>query len=339
MIDTERSLQHDIGRDGLFVLRLHDGDARIHATDGEAVVVRARDERPLDGMDVERGDRSLSLRAQRDSGFGLRRRGRHAGELDIDVPASATVVIEAASADIRAEGLTGDQRYRTASGDLVLRGVRGIVNAETVSGDLELTLDGPAERLTLRTVSGDLAVRAGRIAELQGGTTSGDLHIAGDFDAPGPYTIETVSGDLVLAPAGDIELDVRTITGSVRSELESHRRDEDGRRRLVVGRGGPTISFRSTSGDVRVVRAREMALDGGRPAGLARPPRPPALPTRPSLPPMPGRGSSEDAQPPVASPDALDEQRLAILRDLETGRIDVAEAGRRLEALEEPTDA
>ena len=89
MIDTEHPLQHDIGRDGLFVLRLHDGDARIHASDGDAVVVRSRDERPLDGMDVERGDRSLSLRAARDSAFGLGRRGRHAGELDIDVPAMA----------------------------------------------------------------------------------------------------------------------------------------------------------------------------------------------------------------------------------------------------------
>ncbi len=339
MIDTERTLHHDIGRDGLFVLRLHDGDARIRATDGDTVVVRSRDERPLDGMDVERGDRSLSLRAQRDSGFGLGRRGRHASDLDIEVPAGATLVIEAASADIRAEGLTGDQRYRTASGDLVLRGVRGMVNGETVSGDLEITLDGPAERLTLRSVSGDLAVRAGRIAELHGGTTSGDLHIAGDFDGPGPYTIETVSGDLVLAPAGDMELDVRTITGSVRSELESHRRDEDGRRRLVIGRGGPTISFRSTSGDVRVVRARATALDGERAAGLPRAPRLPALPPRPGLPPMPGRGPAEETRPPGVTPDLADEQRLGILRDLETGRIDVAEAGRRLEALEEPTDA
>jgi hypothetical protein len=328
----DRTLQHPIGADGLFVLRLHDGEARIRATDGELATIRAIDGSLLDGVDIETGDRSLSIQARRGPDFlGRGRRGRQSSELEIEVPVGATVVIEAASADITAHGLHGDQRYRSASGDLIIQDVSGTLAADTVSGDLHIVATGPAT-LTARTVSGDLTLRARSIGELRAATTSGDLSIAGRFDGSGPYTIETVSGDLVLEPANDIRLEVATITGDMSSDVGARREDDRGRRAYVMGRGGPTIAFRSTSGDVRLARSMPAGADdiGAPTAPVA--PMAPVSPTVPTPPPAP---------PATPVDEADNEAWLTVLRDLERGEIDVAEAGRRLEALDgqERTDA
>lgn len=326
-------MSHRIGADGLLVLRVHDGEIRVRGVGGDVATVRATDGRPLAGLEIEGGDRSLSIRSRRgpdfDFGFGFGRRDRSRGHgrtrsLELEVPAGATVVVEGASADVDVQDTNGDQRYRSASGDLVLRGVRGSLTIEAISGDVEVDADGPAT-IRARTVSGNLGLRAASIAELRATTTSGDLQISGQFDGAGPYAIETVSGDATLAPADDVRIEARTITGDIHSDLPSRRDDAGSRRALVIGAGGPTITFRSTSGDLRVVAATPSAA----PRTVA-PPNPPAAPSS---------SEAHDATtPPDADPDHY--ARLDILRALERGDIDVTEAGRRLEGLDhgEPTE-
>jgi hypothetical protein len=318
---------HPIGLDGLLVLRVHDGTIRLRGVTGEVATIRAADGEPLDGLEIEPGDRSLSIRSGRGPdflgpdflSFGRRDRARGRGrgrtkDLHLEVPAGATVIVEGASADLDVQGMHGDQRYRSASGDLVLAGVRGSITIEALSGDVRIGADGPST-ITARTVSGDLDLRAGSVAQLKATTTSGDLRIAARFEGDGPFAIETVSGDATLAPANDVRIEARTITGDIDSDLPSRRDDAGGRRALIIGSGGPTITFRSASGDMRVVAATG--------SGPAHPPAPPA----PAAPPAP-------PAPPAAAATDDGDARLAILRDLENGAIDVAEAGRRLEALD-----
>jgi hypothetical protein len=193
------------------------------------------------------------------------------------------------------------------------------LSIEAVSGDIEIGADGPV-KIAARTVSGDLTVRAGSIAELQATTTSGDLRVSGRFDGNGPYAIETVSGDGTLAPVNDVRIEAKTITGDIDSDRPSRREDTDGRRVLIVGAGGPTITFRSASGDLRVVAAT--------PPTPTEPPTPIEPPTPASAPTTPAPSASED-----------DDPRLGILRELERGEIDVAEAGLRLEALDIEADS
>lgn len=325
-------LSHRIGPDGLVVLRVHDGTIRLRGVSGEVVTVRAADGGAIEGLEIEPGDRSLSIASRRGFDFlgpdflGLGRRDRagrgRTKDLRLDVPAGAAVLVEGASADVDVRGMHGDQRYRSASGDLVLAEVRGSLTIEAVSGDIEIGTDGPST-ITARTVSGDLDLRAGSMAELRATTTSGDLHITGRFDGDGPYAIVTVSGDATLAPLNDVRIEARTITGDIDSELPSRRDDAVGRRALIIGSGGPTITFRSTSGDIRVVAAngpsRHTPTEQTVPPA---PPAPPATAARPDVPAAP-RAATED-----------DDPRLAILRALERGDIDVAEAGRRLEELD-----
>jgi hypothetical protein len=301
---TAAGVQHAIGSDGLFVLQLRDGDVRLVGVDRDDVRIRSTDGASLDRLVVDRGERNLSVRAG----------GRV--DLAVELPSGATVVIDGTSTDIAATGLRGDQRYRTASGDLAIRDGGGTLSIEAVSGDVEVVTVIPAT-MQVRTVSGDLAIRAAGILGLRAVTTSGDVRLTGTFDGPGPFSLETVSGDAMLAPTGAVRLEVRTIAGDIQHDLDARVEQVHGRRTIVIGDDGPTLSFRSTTGDLRVVRPD--ALAGARsPAGPVHP-----EPLEPSPPAAPGADASDQREPAT-------QEELAILEALERGEIDVAEADRRL---------
>jgi hypothetical protein len=327
---TGAILEHAIGPDGLFSIRLRDGEARLRGVDGDAVRIRDVKGHDLGELfTTELGDGSASLRVTRGTDLFGRRGGAPAPDLEIDLPRRATVVIETASAEVEAEGLLGDQRYRTASGDLTLRGVSGRIAVEAVSGDVDVVAGGEAD-VSLRTVSGDVELRAATLRSLQATTTSGDLKVAGRLAGPGPFSIVTVSGDALLAPAGDVRIEMATLSGDLHSELAGRFEGGAGRRSLSIGSGGQHVEFRSMSGDLTVVRPS--------PISTALAPRPVAE----DAPPAPATAAVES---PTDAPDAApiangaiaaayEEARLRILRSLERGEIDVAEAGRRLEVLD-----
>ena len=335
--DSVRS--HRIGPDGVVVLRVHDGDIRLRGAATDMATIRATDGRSLESLEIETGEQSLTVRSRSGLdvrgieflGFDRRERGRgrdRVKDLELEIPAGATVIVEGASADVDVQGMHGDQRYRSASGDLVLADVRGSLTIEAVSGDIRIATDGPAS-VNARTVSGDLDLRAESLGELHATTTSGDLRITGRFDGDGPYAIETVSGDATVEPLNDIRVEAKTIAGDIESDLPARRDVGDGRRALVIGAGGPTITFRSTSGDLRIVAPA--ASTPAVPVMRLAAPRPPTPPTSPAPIALPEAAIAASAGEARAS---ADDTRLDVLRALERGEIDVAEAGRRLEALD-----
>lgn len=297
---------HDIGATGEVAIRIRSGDIRLRGIAGTLARVR-----PLEGDDLRR------VAVERSPG-GLAIDGRSNTGLDVEVPTAAAIRLEAGSADLDVRDLHGDQHYRTTSGDIRGRGLGGDVTVDAVSGDVELVLERPA-RVRARSVSGDVAIRAAVLQTFRGATTSGDLRVAARFDGPGPFALETVSGDTVVAPAGALRIETSTITGEVRSEVDATVDGTRGRRTVTVGRGGPTLTFRSTSGDLRVVRAVEHHRDA---EAMPTPAQPPARPEPPA-----------PATPPAPTLSDVD-PRLRVLRDLEAGVIDVAEAGRRLTAID-----
>jgi hypothetical protein len=325
---TGSSFAHVIGPDGLFSIRLDEGEIRLRGVAGDTIRIRDVGDRDLEGMFSTRlGDGSVAL-ALHKGGPVLRlpRRGS-SPDLMIEVPSHATVVVEARSADIEADGLLGDQRYRTVSGDTKLRGVSGRIAVEAVSGDIDVLAAGEAG-MTVRSVSGDIAVRAATVTSLEAATTSGDLRVAGRLAGPGPFAIVTVSGDVLLAPAGDLRIELATLSGDLRSQLAGSRSEGGrGRRTLEVGAGGPLVTVRSMSGDLLVVPPTPVAEADD--ATAARPIVAVADPAQQkSVAPALGLTANSG----IAA--AYDEARLRILRSLERGEIDVAEAGRRLEALD-----
>ena len=323
------TIEHAIGTEGLLVLHMRDGSIRLHGVDGDTASVIDRDGTDLaEAFTIERGEGSLELRAGQGFQLSIGRKRHQAPDLEVRVPRHANVVVQAASADFTADDLGGDQRYQTVSGDISLTRARGSVEIDSTSGDVKLSAAGEL-RLAARTVSGDLDARAGRLTELSVATTSGDVSVAGELAPDIGHTIETVSGDVLLAIAGGVRVEVTTVAGDVRSDVPHSSEGGRGHRVLVVGDGRATLAARSMSGDIRIVAARPFET-GPLPPEPPAAPAPPAPPAAPApVPPIAAAGPSD-----AAIGAAYEEARLGILRSVERGEIDVAEAGRRLEALD-----
>jgi len=299
-------IEHRIGARGRFTLRQPAGDVAIRGVEGEVASVRNLDDRPLgESFEILAVDGSLELRPLDRLGglLGIWRRDR-APSLAVEVPHGATVAVDAASADVSASDLTGEKRIRTASGDVSLTRLAGTIDVGTVSGEIEI--EGQVQlEVQGRTVSGDLVLRLPQVRRLDLATTSGDALVDAELSGEGPFEVRTISGDLTLVARGGLRVEAQTVTGDVGGEGIRLVESERGRKVATVGRPGPTLTFRSVSGDVAVVGAAGQRVEAE---------------------PKPG------AEPAVKT---TDDARLGILRSLERGEISVSEAGDRLAELEE----
>lgn len=310
-------IDHEVGARGRLILRQTSGEVSVRGVEGDRIRVRADDEKAFkERYSIEIGKDGVEVRQTEKLGFGIFGRGESV-DLMVEVPHGANVSIETQSGDIDASDLSGSKSFRTASGEVALHRLSGAVEVETVSGDLEI--DGPAPLdLKGRTVSGDVDLRVPLLRRLDLGTTSGDMQIDAELRGEGPFALRTISGDVRLVGRSGLRVEAETITGDLSSDLPSKRESQLGRRVIVVGRPGPTLSFRSVSGDLHVAEPRDAAPafketpmeedDGTTTAAAAT-----------------DAGSAGDA----------DAKRLEILRRLERGEISVAEAGDRLGELDE----
>lgn len=214
-----------------------------------------------------------------------------------------------------------------------------------MSGEVDVTCRGPLA-LRCRTISGDCSVRAGQLGHAVVETTSGDVRLDALFAGSGPYEIQTVSGDVTIVGRTGIRVEARTVTGDLHSDLPHRMEASPGRKQLIVGDGGTALSFRSVSGDLRVVAPRDgsaaasLAVPAGHAAPtLPTPPTPPTLPTRPVWPVLPQprvdpREADNDRA--IAGHEAGHEvARLDILHALERGELSVEGAMKRLADIEE----
>ena len=343
-------LEHRIGRSGRFALRMPSGTVSITGIDGDLARVKDLSGRPIEEhFQVTAGEGSLELVIRNRLGvtfaignFGF---GGAGAELVVELPRDTRVAVDTASADTSVTGITGPGRYRTASGDLILQDVAGNLEIEAVSADIRVEATAPIE-VSGRTISGDASIRAPRLTRLEMNTTSGDLRIDAEMNGKGPFAVKTISGDVTLVDRGGIQIEAQTVTGDLSSDLAHKSSSGPGRRILVVGRPGATLTFKSVSGDLQVVEPRDAAprmtpVSPEAPVAPIRPVSPIApIPPIPPIPPvdsqaraaaMPEFAAEETPEP---SPEA-DAARLEILKALERGDIDVDTATERLMAVEQ----
>ena len=290
----------------------------VRGVDGEEARVRATFEiRASDDREADRIFEAARLIVHREAGvlriehdthqpFGVAaavallgsRRSDVTADVEIEVPTGAQLWTEGVGADIHVEGVHGEQRYRTVSGDLLVADSSGAMTLGGVSGDATIRASGEVD-VRANSVSGDLSVVAPLLRALRSTSVSGDIEIEAAFDAGGEHRVETVSGDLTLAPLGGLTVDLRGLAGSVDSELDHRLEGRIGRRQLVVGDGRAALRFSSMSGDLQIVRPRRL--------------------------------SPVSAVAAHAPTDDDEARRLELLRALERGEIDVDEVARRLE--------
>ena len=212
-------------------------------------------------VDVDPEDISWSAgRVKLAINFDLR---RDSIDLRIKVPHGTILRASTGSADIRATGRYRDVETKTGSGDVSVDVVEHDAEIKVASGDVKIDRVGGS--LRVQTAAGDvLAGPVGGEAEIK--SASGDIRLedaggnvtvnsaSGDVRvgsvAQGKVELKSVSGDLLVGvrKGSRVWMDVKTITGDARSELDPGGEDDD---------EGPLVELKATamSGDIRIVRA------------------------------------------------------------------------------------
>jgi DUF4097 and DUF4098 domain-containing protein YvlB len=201
--------------------------------------VRATIEVPHESnLKIDTGSADLEARGR----FGQANVNSGSGDIQIDQIASGD--LKAGSGDIDVERVTAEVKAKTGSGDVTLGPVGGSCDVMAGSGDVVLsTVEGS---LKVKTGSGDVMVAAGgdRVDAMAG---SGDLLIK-QVDR-GEVFAKTGSGDVTIGVAAGTAayLDIQTVTGDVKSALDTTEAPVD---------GDATVSINVVSGTGDVVLQR-----------------------------------------------------------------------------------
>mgnify|MGYP006279846249 CR=1 FL=1 len=197
------------------------------------------------------------------------------GRLVVRVPRGATVWIRTTSADVVVRELTGRVDVHTVAGGVDVRGRPETLYAESMSGEVELDLEGrivrarsgtggirfrgSADDLTLDAVDGRLRVAATGLRRGRFTTVGGAIDFTGGVRRAGALTFETHAGDVRLELPAGLAADFRlsTFEGRIDAGYDGAPETDDGpgRRsvRFETGDGGSEVEVRSFSGSVTVV--------------------------------------------------------------------------------------
>jgi len=255
------------------IVEIGKGRVRIHATTTDTTDVEV-DGPEADEVEISMdGDSLRIIGPKRGSGFF----GKDS-DLDVEVtlPTDSNLAVKTGSADIDVDGQVAESRLKTGSGDISCDTFSGAASVDTGSGDVEVS-EAHAE-LRVKSGSGDVSVGS-CVRELSISTGSGDVEVgtanartvvktgSGDLQvatANADVSLSTGSGDLTIGaarrgrvsakgassdvrigiPAGTpVWADINTVTGSVRSNIESVGAPQEGQDHIE-------LEARTVSGDI-----------------------------------------------------------------------------------------
>jgi DUF4097 and DUF4098 domain-containing protein YvlB len=255
------------------VVEIGRGRVRIHAVETTETTV------DVEGPDAEEvtitfDDNLLRVIGPKHNGsfFGK----EHGLDVSVTLPVDSNAAVKTGSADVEMNGQLHDVRVKSGSGDVTCDTFSGAASIDTGSGDVEVS-EAHAE-LQVKSGSGDVSVGS-VVRELNISTGSGDVEVgttnartvvktgSGDLHvvtANADLSLSTGSGDLTVGaarrgkvsakgassdvrigiPAGTpVWADLNTVTGSVRSNLDSVGAPEDGQDHIE-------LQARTVSGDI-----------------------------------------------------------------------------------------
>ena len=220
-------------------IRVPAGDVTVRAAATQtARVTLGGAERTIDATRVEFDQGALSVITPERPGLG------RTADLDVtvEVPEGSSCRVHTASADVRCTGVLSSLDVHTASGDVSAERVSGLARATTASGDVHI---GEAGEVDANSSSGDVTI--GQVSgPVLVSTASGDVRI--DAASGSRTEAKSASGDINIAvtPGIGVYLDLSTLSGTVSSELDPAEGS---------GAADMTLSCRTLSGDVQVIRA------------------------------------------------------------------------------------
>jgi hypothetical protein len=164
--------------------------------------------------------------------------------------------LQSGSGDMKLANLTGDIRLQTGSGDVRAHDISGSVRGGAGSGDIEVDERGSGD-IDLHTGSGNVTVR-GIQGAFRADAGSGDITAEGKQS--GAWEIRTGSGNVHVRLPGNsaFDADISTSSGTIDVdspiEMTVQGRVQESRK-TIRGRvrgGGPLLSVRTGSGDIRI---------------------------------------------------------------------------------------
>lgn len=209
--------------------------------------------------------------------------GRSSGStLLVRVPLASSLDVTTVSAPIEVSAVSGRQRLSSVSGDVTSEVSGSDLEAETVSGDLNVTGDGQAIDQLLKTVSGNIEstnisgdleagtvsgrieVAAGVLSRARLNTTSGRIILDGSLAPDGRYDLSTTSGKIsvMLDHGEDLDVDAQSFSGNIDNcfgeEPTRSRYGTERTLRFQKGTANRTIRVRAMSSRIELC-SREQA--------------------------------------------------------------------------------
>ena len=197
--------------------------------------------------------------------------------ITVRVPEKSSVDVATVSAVIDVGGVEGEQELQSVSGDVTTKMFAAELEAETVSGDIDVVgsgADSEAELtsvsgsvsvrdlsgvIDLQTVNGKIAVGGGSFSDAALETVNGRIDFKSNLRKGGDLEAETVNGRVEVNFIGDVsaEIDVESFNGGIRNcfgpkpertskyapgwELRFTECDGDGRVNIATLNGGITM--------------------------------------------------------------------------------------------------
>jgi hypothetical protein len=165
------------------------------------------------------------------------------GSGDVEIERAAEVDLRTGSGDVRVGEVSGAARLKSGSGDIAVGTIHGTAQINAASGDVHV--DSLDARASVSTASGDVVVgRSGGELEVQ--TASGDAAV--ERVGHGSLQVRAASGDLRIGIVDGVAvlLDVATVSGDVRSQLEATD--------APAGGEGVRVRAHTTSGDITLMK-------------------------------------------------------------------------------------
>lgn len=211
-----------------------DRKPRVSFFGGEAITVEATV--PLDSQ-LRTKTGSADVRAQGRLAAAWLQTG--SGDVDLDEIAGP-LDLGTGSGDVEVRQVSGPARFKTGSGEVTVGTAQDVTSVSSGSGDVAIKYAGGAVRV--KSGSGDVRVEVAE-SDVSLATGSGDLAIG--RVARGNVESKGASGDIrVGIPAGTpVWTDITTVTGSIRSSLESAGQP-------VPGQDHVELRARTVSGDI-----------------------------------------------------------------------------------------
>lgn len=249
------------------------GSVNVEAWDKAEVEVTGSLGAGVERLDVVRDGKRVTVKVVLP-----RSRSRDAdADLLVRVPRGSSLEVTTVSADITTRDVAGTQRLKSVSGEISSHGAAQDSEFKSVSGDIRIaaaaqpakviaytvsgniTVDDLSGALDATSVSGDMLLDLGNIADARLRSTSGDVRLGGRLAKDARVEFESVSGNLSMKVAADagFAAEVDTFSGTLSNcfgvKPEAVSKYGPGERMaLTRGAAGAHVRAKTMSGDVRI---------------------------------------------------------------------------------------